>query len=216
MHQAVSQRGEVHGHTASESGNGRRTSKTISTRLRSRPKQVIPELQWVGERKEDLNSPPSYQDISAGQDRRRIACGAEEIKGPAARPQTAQSSDVTIEKSKEAWSTYLKVPITPPNRLLPSFCARHTALAYTLIYRVTIVGVHTKRIYLGSPLQVAYPTHEILANGTVAAGGQQPDPVDEPLSTDGEACCVSVASRLDVDHVSSFCQSPVPSHDLED
>jgi hypothetical protein len=56
-------------------------------------------------------------------------------------------------------------PVRPPTRLLLSFCSWYNAWAYNLIYRVAIVGVYTRSIYLSVPLQASYPSHEILPNG---------------------------------------------------
>lgn len=164
-------------------------------------KQIVSELQWIKERKRDANSPPTYQRISVSEERPHSVGRRVSDQGPAHPSQTEQSDEQGVEENSETWITNLKVPVRPPTRLLPSFCSYYNALAYSLIYRVAIVGVHTKSIYLSLPLQVSYPSHEALPDGAIATGERSPNPVGEPLTTD-EACCISVVSSLDFNHVS--------------
>ena len=164
-------------------------------------KHVVSEFQWLKQRKRDSNSPPTYQRASVSEERLQAVFGRASDQGPT-RSHTEQLNEQGVEDNSETWITNLKVPVRPQIRLLPSFCSYYNALAYSLIYRVTIVGVYTRSMYLSVPLQVSYPSHEIFSNGAFAADGWSPDPGGESVTTD-EACCVSVVSNLGFDHVSS-------------
>lgn len=173
-------------------------------------KYIVSEFQWIKERKRDGDSPPTYQRASVSDEGPKAACKGTADQAVACRSQAERPSPPGVEDSGETWTTNIKVAVRPPTRLLPNFCSHYNALAYSLIYRVAILGVHTKSIYLAVPLQVSYPSHELLPNGSVAEDERSPDPIGESLTSD-EACCVSVVSSFDVDHVSSTIYPSPPN-----
>jgi hypothetical protein len=58
--------------------------------------------------------------------------------------------------ASRGWSTCIRLPVTVPPNLPPTFCSAVVARQYSLITRIKIGGVSTKGFILEIPLQVIY------------------------------------------------------------
>lgn len=164
-------------------------------------KHTISDLQWSRELARDAQSPPGYQAATSAEFERRLSLDVGDVRSESDALRTLRTNGSTGEVAYETWQTDLTIRAAPPLRLLPTFYANFVALSYSLVYRISIVGIHTKRIYLSTPLQVAYPCCEQPRN----SDSTDTRTAYSLLGSLGceEACCVSVASDLHVDHVST-------------
>lgn len=188
-------------------GAPRRSSATAGGTLRlhidsiNLDKHVVSDLRWTyGLTRFDAYDPPGYEETSSAQSERRAASDdVGQAPGGFDPLRMFRTNSMAKKDPPEVWHTVFKVPVSPPLRLPPSFCADFVAVSYSLLYKISIVGVYTKSLYLTAPLQVACPRRKDLP-GSSGLDAQSSDPgLDNEIAE--VACCVSVIPDLEIDHV---------------
>lgn len=79
------------------------------------------------------------------------------------------SPTATISQSRPSipprnWSATIRLPITFPSIILPTFCSAIVARQYSLVMRARANGIHIKPFSLEIPMQVIYPPPETEVN----------------------------------------------------
>lgn len=68
----------------------------------------------------------------------------------------SRSSDSTVQNASSIWRSSVRIPISPSQTLLPTFCSKLVARSYSVLLRVDMAGVCTKRADFEVPLQVVH------------------------------------------------------------
>jgi len=88
---------------------------------------------------------------------------------------SASSSGTSVLQGK--WNTTIRLPISTPSSLLPTFCSAIVARQYSLIIHAKVRGMTIKPFALEVPIQVIYPP---------------PDSAHQFIATDGQTSMVSI------------------------
>lgn len=67
----------------------------------------------------------------------------------------------------DEWRASVRIPIQPPETILPTFCGSLISRSYSLILRVRVAGLHTRKADFEIPLQVVYLRPSQLRNDSV-------------------------------------------------
>ncbi|OAL42670.1 hypothetical protein IQ07DRAFT_606500 [Pyrenochaeta sp. DS3sAY3a] len=71
------------------------------------------------------------------------------------------------DNSGDEWRASVRIPIQPHETILPTFCGSLISRSYSLILRVQVAGLHTRKADLEIPLQVVYLRPSQLRNDSV-------------------------------------------------
>jgi hypothetical protein len=86
------------------------------------------------------------------------------------------------------WKSNIKIPITPPERLLPNFCSVLISRSYSVLLKVIVTGPVRTKMDLEVPLQVVHEDHMM--------------PRDFSRHSDNSTQCVGVDTLLRREEVS--------------
>ncbi|EHK44744.1 hypothetical protein TRIATDRAFT_308306 [Trichoderma atroviride IMI 206040] len=77
-------------------------------------------------------------------------------------------SDKSQSDKVAAWISSLRFSISPKYRLQATFCTKHVARSYSLLFRIHITGVYVEMVDFEAPLQVVFPPTEMLDSHSFA------------------------------------------------
>lgn len=82
-------------------------------------------------------------------------------------PQRTCTSSKMRDNSGDGRKTSLRIPIQPHQTMLPTFCGRLISRSYSLVLRVRIAGIRTRKADFEVPLQVVYLKSSQMRNDSV-------------------------------------------------
>lgn len=81
------------------------------------------------------------------------AHGYQNETGPPDKPQSDKVA---------AWTSSFRFSVSPEHRLQPTFCTKHVARSYSLLFRIYISGAYVEMVDCEVPLQVVFPPMKVL------------------------------------------------------
>jgi hypothetical protein len=82
-------------------------------------------------------------------------------------PQMTSTGSNLRDNSVDEWKASVRIPIQPHETILPTFCGSLISRSYSLILRVRIAGIRTRKADFEVPLQVVYLRPSQIRNDSV-------------------------------------------------